>query len=435
MSGPTIGFVGLSHLGIVSSLAAASKGSRVIAYDPRNAWIMDLKAGRLPLAEPGLEQALKSHRPDMQFTSDIKELQACALVYFSMDTPTDEENQSSFSGLMELIQNTVPHLGKETVLIVLSQVAPGFTRTLSAVPSVKKFSLFYQVETLIFGQAWERATKPERIIVGSSEPKQKLPKPYLDFLNVFGCPILKIRYESAELAKISINLCLAASISATNTLAEICEAIGADWSEIVPTLRMDKRIGPHSYLNPGLGIGGGNLERDLVAVKKMASKYGTEAGIIDAFLGNSHYRRDWVLRVLHENLFCRSSAPVIAVWGLTYKPNTDSVKNSPALALIQMLERQISLQVYDPQAVIPTESSARFKRARTALEACHQADALIIMTAWEEFSKIGSKEIEAKMRGRLIIDPWAVLSTSSVGFSRFDYYRLGTPAVIGQGSK
>ncbi len=419
-----IGFVGLSHLGIVSSLAAASKGSRVVAYDPRDVWVSELKKGRLPLAEPELDQALKAHQAQVQFTSNLKELEACDIVYFSIDIRTDDDGQSDLSELSELIQTAIPHLKTGTVLVVLSQVTPGFTRRLLKKIQVERFPLFYQVETLIFGQAWARATKPERIMVGAGDPKQVLPKKYQQFLDVFSCPILMMRYESAELAKISINLCLAASLSVANTMAEICEAIGADWSEIVPALRMDKRIGPHSYLNPGLGIGGGNLERDLVTVKKLSSEWGTDAGIADAFLNNSRYRRDWVLRVLHERLLSKSLKPSLAIWGLAYKPATDSIKNSPALALIKSLG-QISLRVYDPQAVLPADVLPNIKQAESAMDTCRDADALVVMTAWEEFSKIEIKTLKTRMKGSLIIDPWGVLNPSDAAAHGFSYHRLG----------
>ena len=116
----------------------------------------------------------------------------------------------------------------------------------------------------MFGRAVERATKPERFIVGSPDPGSALPPALDTYLRSFGCPILPMRLESAELAKISINCCLVASVSVTNTLAELCERIGADWSEIAPALRLDKRIGPFAYLSPGLGLAGGNLEREIL---------------------------------------------------------------------------------------------------------------------------------------------------------------------------
>src|SRR5262249_2265075 len=135
-------------------------------------------------------------------------------------------------------------------IVLLSQVPPGFTRALAEqIPTLRVPSrLFYQVETLIFGRAGERAMHPERLIVGGAEPSAPLAEAYAEFLNRFGCPQLVMRYESAELAKISINVFLVASVSVTNTLAELCESVGADWSEIVPALRLDRRIGKDAYL-------------------------------------------------------------------------------------------------------------------------------------------------------------------------------------------
>ena len=140
-------------------------------------------------------------------------------------------------------------------------------RGLAASAKAPSVTWFYQVETLIFGAAVKRAMEPERFIVGALDPSAALPESYASFLKAFGCPVLVMRLESAELAKIAINFFLVSTVCTTNTLAELCESIGADWGEIAPALRLDRRIGPHAYLKPGLGIAGGNLERDLVTVQ------------------------------------------------------------------------------------------------------------------------------------------------------------------------
>src|SRR4029078_8790702 len=131
---------------------------------------------------------------------------------------------------------------------------------------------------LVFGRAVERALYPERFIVGCPDPSAPLPDAFSAFLKLFGCPMLTMRLESAELTKIAINCFLVASVSTANTLAELCEGIGADWSEMVPGLLLDKRIGQHAYLTAGLGIAGGNLERDLATVIRYADKVGSEYG-------------------------------------------------------------------------------------------------------------------------------------------------------------
>jgi UDPglucose 6-dehydrogenase len=417
-----IGFAGLSHLGIVSGLAAAEKGFQVVAYDANRVLIDDLSQGQLPVFEPDLEVLLSKNEPRIKFVSDPTALATCEVLFFSIDVPTDEENQSNLTPLQDLIDCVLPFLSETCICVVLSQVPPGFTRKQSG----QKENLFYQVETLVFGQAVERALNPERFIVGCANPQNELPVAYAHFLAVFDCPILKMRYESAELAKISINVCLVSAISTANMMADLCESIGADWSEIAPALKLDRRIGLYAYLTPGLGIGGGNLTRDLVTVQHLASEACTDVGILEAWLTNSFYRRDWALRTLHREVLAQTKVPVIALWGLTYKPDTASTKNSPALSLVGTLGG-FDIQAYDPQAEIGEKDISKFTRFSTALDACQNADVLVIMTPWSEFKSIEIEKITETMKGRIIIDPFGVLDRAICMDMGFQHEGLGWP--------
>ena len=262
-------------------------------------------------------------------------LKQCDVVYIATDVATDDSGRSDLSPVHALIETVTGALKNDAIVVVLCQVPPGFTRARSN--GLPKHRLYYQVETLVFGRAVDRALNPERFIVGCADPAAALPATYREFLAAFGCPILPMRYESAELAKIAINCCLVASISVANTLAELCERMGAVWSEIAPALKLDQRIGPHAYLSPGLGIAGGNLERDLATVIRIADELGTDAGVVKAWVANSRHRRDWAVRTIREALLDRQPQAVVAVWGLAYKENTHSVKNSPSLATIAQL--------------------------------------------------------------------------------------------------
>lgn len=253
MTGTIIGFAGMTHLGIVSATAAAARGFDVVCYDPSADRITALAAGQMPVFEPKLEEICRSQASRMRFTSDAAELDACGVVYVAPDVATNDAGDSDLSTINSLTSHVLARPAAFTV-VLLSQVPPGFTRTLDR----RHHALHYQVETLVFGNAIDRAVNPERFIIGCADPVEPLPAAYEGFLKAFGCPILPMRYESAELAKIAINCCLVAMVSTANTLAEICEVIGADWSEIVPALRMDRRIGEYSYLQPGLGLAGGN---------------------------------------------------------------------------------------------------------------------------------------------------------------------------------
>ena len=260
-----IGFIGLSHLGLNYSLATAAKGFEVVAYDPDGTLTSRCATGEFPIEEPGFGELFAQHRARIRYTSDETALAECELVFYSLDVRTNERNESDPGPLTELIRATAPKLSPGTIAVVLSQVAPGYTRQLrTELRELSAADFYYQVETLIFGRAVERAMQPERFIVGADDPARSLPASLQAWHAAFKCPVLVMGLESAELAKIAINFFLVSTVTTTNTLAEICEAIGADWNEIVPALRLDRRIGPYAYLQPGLGIAGGNLERDLV---------------------------------------------------------------------------------------------------------------------------------------------------------------------------
>jgi UDPglucose 6-dehydrogenase len=419
----TIGFAGLSHLGIVYSMAAAARGFSVLAFDERLGVAEGLAAGRFPISEPGLEDAFVKHHVRIKYSADASLLSGCPLIFVTLDVSTDDANNSDLAPLESLIDRVSAVAAPETVLVLMSQVPPGFCRRLACrLPA--SLRLFYQVETLVFGNAVERAVRPERYMVGCAETDSGLPTLYRRYLKAFDCPVLPMRYESAELCKIAINCFLVSSVSTSNTLAEICGKIGADWSEIVPALRLDRRIGPHAYLNPGLGIAGGNLERDLATVQRLAAEYGSDARIVTGWQEKSRYDRDWTLRTLHHTgVLASPSHASVALWGLAYKADTASTKNSPAFAVLRALP-QYKFRAYDPQAKIGT--GFPFVDVYTsALEAVQGSTALLIMTPWKEFSNVTPRELIARMASLRLIDPYRVLDRNLFSESGFEYHCLG----------
>ncbi len=423
MTRPTVGYAGLTHLGLVSAAAAASKGFRTIGYDADPALVGRIAAGDLPVAEPDLDLLLREHGARLSWSADPAALAACDLVYVASDVPTDAHGVSELSGITALIERVALALRPGALLIVLCQVPPGFTRALA----LPKDRVFYQVETLVFGRAVERATLPERFIVGLDDPGRAMPAPWRTFLEGFGAPILPMRYESAELCKIAINCCLVAQVSVANTLAGVAERIGADWREIVPALRLDRRIGEHAYLAPGLGLSGGNLERDLATVTALALATGAEAGIIPAFVANSAHRRAWALGTLHEAVLGGRADAVIGVLGLADKEHTQSTKNAPALFLLDHL-RDWPVRLYDP--LVPAEAAGhpRATECADAAAVADGADALVLMTPWPQFRQLDPQDLRRRMRGRTIIDPYALLDGARVAAAGLDHFTLGAPA-------
>lgn len=421
MSTPVIGFAGLTHLGVCSSVATAEKEFRVIGYHHDDGVVRRLASGVPPVSEPLLDGLLGKNRTRLSFTTRLNELHDCDLVFVSLDVPTDSQGRSDLDPLRSLLADLFAILSNETPVVILSQIPPGFMRMLERAPG----ALFYQVETLVFGDAMRRALEPERIIIGSDRADAPLPEAYKAYLKTFDCPALRMRFESAELCKISINCFLVSSVTTTNMLAELCENIGADWSEIIPALRLDRRIGQYAYLKPGLGIGGGNLERDLATVTDLATRANSHHQTVAAWLSNSRHRRDWPLRRLRQDVLplC-GGRPTIALLGLAYKENTHSTKNSPALVLIENLA-DCSWRVFDPVVKkIDIERSGIF-HARSAEEACSGADAAVIMTPWPEFRELAPDMFRRTLSRSIVIDPFGVLDRSGAEGAGLTVVALG----------
>ncbi len=235
-----IGFAGMTHLGQVMAQATEERGFRVIRYgDP-------IKVGD----EPGLKE-YKSY--------ELDDLKNCDIIYVSLDTPVDGKGNINLVPVRQLINNVVTVLSPSAILVILSQVPPGFTR------SIQYPRLYCQMDTLIRKKALHRATKPERIVIGCSDPKV-FDLRYQKLLSRFDCPILRMNYESVELAKMAINYYLATDIIASNILSKIADKVGANWEDIIPALRTDYRIG-NSYVLPGEL--GDHLQRDVVTVSAL----------------------------------------------------------------------------------------------------------------------------------------------------------------------
>ncbi|MGO9361538.1 MAG: UDP binding domain-containing protein [Xanthobacteraceae bacterium] len=421
---PVVGFVGMTHLGLVSASAVAGAGFETVCFDRDEALVANLRRASLPVLEPALPELIASNGARQTYSANAADIARCDVVYVAPDIATDDEGRSDDGPLRELIDLVRPVLRTDAILVVLSQVEAGFTRSMSVPEPARRY---YQVETLVFGRAVACATKPERFIVGCADPAQPLDPRYRAVLDAFSCPVLPMRYESAELAKISINCCLVASVSVANMLAELCEGIGADWSEIVPALKLDRRIGPFAYLAPGLGIAGGNLERDLATVCRLAEAHGSDAGVVEAWRHNSRHRRDWAVRTIRETVLSRNPQAVIAVWGLAYKENTHSVKNSPALATIRQL-KGVAIRVHDPVVPVSAVAGSDATGVDEPLQATAGAEALMILTPWPDYGRIAPAEISRSLRGRIVLDPYAVLDRKAAETAGLAYYTLGRRA-------
>jgi UDPglucose 6-dehydrogenase len=297
------------------------------------------------------------------------------------------------------------------VVALMSQVPVGYTRALAERLRAKRpdfrSRVYYWVETLVIGDAVARYLEPERIIIGGPDAEAP-PEPLLDALLArFGCPAFRMNYESAELCKAAINFYLAASVTYANTLADLCEATGASMAAILPALRSDRRIGPHAYIRPGLGLAGGNLERDLMHLRDIAARYGIDAALPALILERSAARYDWLRRAVERHVLRPGTRPRIALWGLAYKKNSRSTKNAVSLKLLRDLAGRALVIAYDPQVTL--ETTADLQMAASALQALEGADALVIVTDWDEFAAVEPAAIRERLRSPVVLDAAGVL--------------------------
>jgi UDPglucose 6-dehydrogenase len=309
----------------------------------------------------------------------------------------------------------------------MSQVSPGATRALAGRIRARRpeagIAVYYWVETLIFGNAVERFLRPERLIVGAADPGQPLPLDLDEGLRRFGCPILPMGYESAELTKTAINLYLFGAVTYANTLSDLCEAVGANWSEMVPALRLDRRIGPAAYIRPSLGVAGGNLERDLVTLRGLGQRHGVDVAYVDTLLAHNARRYRWVHRQLERRVLDGNASAVVAVWGLAYKKNTRSTKNSMALRVIENLRGRAEVRAYDPLVKAPGANvAATLVESRDATLV--GADCLLILTDWDEFATPPGGGFQA-MRHQIVIDCVGVMDAGRAELREVEYVAMG----------
>ena len=420
-------FLGLSHLGMVSSIGWASRGDPVVGVDVDTEPVLRLQRGELPILEPSLDALFAEARARMTFGTDPSLLRDAALVLVTRDVPTDADNASNTAPVTALIEAAIPHLREGVTLVVMSQVPPGFTRRLAERIRARRpaldFGLYYWIETLVFGNAVERFLKPERIMIGCADPSAPLPAVLDTGVAHFGCPVFRMRYESAELTKTAINLYLCAAVTYANTLSDLCESVGADWSEMMAPLRLDRRIGPAAYIQPGLGIAGGNLERDLVTLRELCRARGVDSTFVDTMIDYNNRRYQWVHRKLDAHVFSVISRPVLAVWGLAYKRNTRSTKNSMALRVIADLGHRADVRAWDP-AVGAGDVDLPVKIVGDAAEALDGADGLLILTDWPEFGTPSTAAL-ARMRRRVVIDCVSIVDRARTDLRDVTYVAMG----------
>jgi UDPglucose 6-dehydrogenase len=385
-------YLGLSHLSLCYSAAALNKGYKVVIVDFKQN-VDDYYLGKFRVQEPQLDVILNKYKKNFTISYNFNNFKNTKIFFLAKDLKTNNKNTVKTYEIIKLLKK-ISKLNKKKILVIKSQVPVGFTRKVNW----KKNFKFHYVETLIFGQAISRANYPERIILGKYDISTKIPKVLDDYLKKFNCPILEMKYEESELTKGFINTYLAAQVITTNYLNEFSKKYGADWGKIRDALSLDKRIGRFAYLNPGLGLSGGNIERDLKTISDIRYNLKLDNHLTKIYLQYSDYFKKWVIRNI--NMFSKNKK--IGVLGFTYKEGTLSTKNSPSRLLLKYDHLIHDHQINELQK-LDENKNIKFIELEEVLKKSHT---ICIFHNYNMYKEINFKRYK---NIRIILDPFKIL--------------------------
>jgi UDPglucose 6-dehydrogenase len=433
-----IGVVGLWHLGSVTAACLAEAGYEVIGVDPDPAVVAGLAAGRPPVLEPGLGELLAGNVARLRFSAEPGALAAASRAWVTFDTPVDDEDVADVDWVLDRARRLLAPLPEHALVIVSSQLPVGSVAALQARCAADRgdggLRFACVPENLRLGCALESFRAPDRIVAGvrSEEDRREL----AELLAPFGADVQWMRVESAEMTKHALNGFLATSVAFINEVAAVCESVGADAAEVAGGLKSERRIGPRAYLGPGDAFAGGTLARDIGFLRALAERHGLPAhvfaGVAD---GNSAHRR-WTRRKLTELLGDGArderlslAGATVAVWGLTYKPGTDTVRRSGAVELCRwLLSAGAAVRAHDPAvSALPDTLAEDVELCPTPLRAAAGADALVVCTAWPDYPRVPAGELLSALAQPVVIDPSGWLRDSLAGHPRARHVWVGRP--------
>lgn len=391
---------GLWHLGCVTS-ACCARVFEVTGLDDDSDTLAKLNAGLAPLSEPGLDELIREGLATgrLSYTNDTTAACASAdVLWVTYDTPVDENDEADVAYVVDRIRRCVSSLRPGTIVLISSQLPVGTCRSLELEFGANTFA--YSPENLQLGKAIAAFQDAERSVVGTRDGSQH--PELLKLLSPFCKRILWMRTESAEMVKHGLNGFLALSIAFINELAVICEKTGADAKEVSSGLKSDLRIGPRAYLSAGGAFAGGTLARDVVALTHVADNKKVHLDLIPAIKRSNDWHRGWALRCLQDRVGDLAGSR-IALLGLTYKPNTSTLRRSSALELGNALAQLgASVRAFDPAVQSLAEKCMELSSGPE--EAVKDAQAVVICTEWPDFRQLQWASLAAAMRRPLVLD-------------------------------
>jgi UDPglucose 6-dehydrogenase len=428
-----IAVVGTGYVGLVVGACLAETGNSVVCVDNDTLKIEALRRGEIPIYEPGLIELIPRNAAEerLEFTTDLKSaIEASDIVFIAVGTPQDRDGSADMSFVLQVAESVGRAMNGRKIVVTKSTVPVGTAaqvRKVIAEVTSHPFAVVSNPEFLKEGVAVEDFLKPDRVIIGTDDPEVEavMRELYEPFVRT-GHPILIMDHQSAELSKYAANAMLASRISFMNEIANLCDKVGADVRQVRMGIGTDSRIGP-SFLFPGVGYGGSCFPKDVKALLRIGEDAGCELRVVAAV--------DWANEVQKGILVPRIEAhlggldgKVVGVWGLAFKPRTDDMREAPALAIIEgLLSLGATVRAYDPKAGSLARKilGSRVTLCQRSYEAVEGADALVVVTEWNEFREPDFFRIKSLMRRPAIFDGRNIYNPQHLRALGFHYEGIG----------
>ena len=426
--------IGTGYVGLVVGACLAETGNDVICADKDSNKIETLKRNVLSIYEPGLDDLVARNQSQgrLVFTTDVpKSIASAEVIFIAVGTPADEDGSADLRHVLDVADQIGRHMARETVIVNKSTVPVGTADKVAEAigrNAVHTFHVCSNPEFLKEGAAVEDFMRPDRVVIGaaSDHARSVMTELYAPFLRT-GKPILFMDNPSAEMTKYAANAMLATRISFMNQIANLCERVGANVDLVRKGIGSDSRIG-QAFLFPGPGFGGSCFPKDVKALARTARGEGSPMSVLEAVDDANERQKRRLCEKLRQALGGNLREARIAVWGLAYKPQTDDMRESPALALIdQLLEADATVVAHDPVAM--NEARRRFGDrvtfAETNYAAVEGADALAIVTEWNEYRHPDLRRVKEALRRPIVVDGRNLYDPARMRSLGFTYLSIG----------
>ena len=428
-----IAVIGTGYVGLVAGACFAESGNDVICVDKDAAKIRTLTRGKMPIYEPGLEEMVRRNTQEgrLTFTTALpKAVRESSIIFIAVGTPQGEDGSADLQHVLTVAKDVAKAMNGYKVVVDKSTVPVGTAERVRNVirrETTHPFSVVSNPEFLKQGAAIEDFMKPDRVVIGAEDERAKemMLELYAPFTRT-DAPIMVMDCASAELAKYAANAMLATRISFMNEVANVCEAVGADVDQVRRAVGSDRRIGM-SFLFPGVGYGGSCFPKDVKAMMRFAEDVKYDFRILKA-VESVNVTQKTRLAAKMKKHFGSLKGKTVAVWGLAFKPKTDDMREAPAIPLIEsLLAAGVKVQAYDPEAkdVARRHFGSRITYADANYDALNGADALAIVTEWNEFRRPDFARMRSLMKSPVIFDGRNLFAPAQMKQQGFTYYSIG----------